>query len=161
MECLVKKYCGRVVPQGDPLSLLLFVIAADLLQSVINKVIGVGLHHAPLQINSITDFPIVQYADDTLVIMQADSRQLICLKALLNTFASATGLKVNYQKSIMVPINIQEERAQIFAGTLNCQMGHFPFTYLGLPLGLHKTTVQQCLPLVNRLQKDWMALPHL
>ena len=85
--------------------------------------------------------------------MQADSRQLICLKALLNTFASATGLKVNYQKSIMVPINIQEERAQIYAGTLNCQMGHFPFTYLGLPLGLHKPTVEQCLPLVNRIAK--------
>ena len=101
-----KIYCRRGVPQGDPLSPLLFVIAADLLQSVINKAMGMGLLHPPLQINSSSDFPIVQYADDTLLIMQADSRQLICLKALLNTFASATGLKVNYQKSIMVPINI-------------------------------------------------------
>jgi hypothetical protein len=33
------------------------------------------------------DFPIVQYADDTLLIMQADAKQLFCLKAILNTFA--------------------------------------------------------------------------
>ena len=79
---------------------------------------GLGLIHAPLQINSCPNFLIVQCADDTLLIMQADSRQLICLKALLNTFAVATGLRVNYQKSIMVPINIREERAQVFAQTL-------------------------------------------
>ena len=114
---------------------------------------SVGLLHAPLQINYCPDFPIVQYADDTLLIMQADTRQLVCLKALLNTFASDTGLKVNYQKSVMVPINIQQERAQLFAGTLNCQPGQFPFTYLGLPLGLYKPTVEQCLPMVNKVAR--------
>jgi hypothetical protein len=42
--------------------------------------------------------------------MKADATQLICLKALLTTFAFSTGLKVNYQKSSMVPINMNEER---------------------------------------------------
>ena len=128
-------------------------MAADLLQSVINKAMSMGLLHTPLQINSCPDFPIVQYADDTLLIMQADTRQLVCLKALLNTFASDTGLKVNYQKSVMVPINMQEERAHLFAGTLNCQLGQFPFTYLGLPLGLYKPTVEKCLPVVNKVAR--------
>jgi hypothetical protein len=46
-----------------------------------------------------TDFPIVQYADDTLLIMKADAQQLIFLKSLLNSFADSTGLRVNYRKS--------------------------------------------------------------
>ena len=96
-------YIKRGVRQGDPYSPLIFVLAADLLQSILNKAMRLNLIISPLQVNSCPHFPIVQYADDTLVVMQADSRQLFCLKALLNTFATATGLKVNYGKSIMVP----------------------------------------------------------
>ena len=115
-----KFYCKRGVIQGDPLSPLLFLLAADLLQSILNKAMARDLFTPPLQVNSCPDFPIMQYADDTLVIMQASARQLVCLKALLNTFASATGLKVNYGKSIMVPINIAEDRVDIFTNTLQC-----------------------------------------
>jgi hypothetical protein len=41
------------------------------------------------------DFPIIQYVDDTLVVLKAEAKQLICLKAMLNTFADSTGLRVN------------------------------------------------------------------
>ena len=85
--------------------------------------------------------------------MQASARQLVCLKALLITFADATGLRVNYGKSIMVPLNIAEDRVDIFTNTLQCAIGQFPFTYLGLPLGIYKPTVEQCLPIVNRIAK--------
>jgi hypothetical protein len=47
--------------------------------------------------------------------MQGDARQLFFLKAILNTFAETSGLKVNYAKSMMVPINISEERFDILA----------------------------------------------
>ena len=113
-----KFYCRRGVRQGDPYSHLIFVLAADLLQSILNKAMRLGIVTPPLQVNSCPDFPIVQYADDTLVLMRADARQIICLKSLLNTFAEATGLKVNYGKSSMVPINIAEDRVSIFTNTL-------------------------------------------
>jgi hypothetical protein len=93
----------------NPLSPLLFVLAADLLQHIINKAFMMNLLKAPLP-QAHNDFPIVQYADDTLMIMEADSNQLLCLKALLNTFAESTGLHVNYSKSLTVPINVSEER---------------------------------------------------
>lgn len=96
------------------------MLAADLLQSILNKAMRLGIISPPLQINSCPDFPVIQYTDDTLVLLQGNAKQLICLKALLNTFALATGLKVNYGKSIMVPINIEEERVQIFTNTLQC-----------------------------------------
>jgi hypothetical protein len=61
--------CERGVHQGDPLSPLLFVIAADLLQSVVNSAASEGLLLHPLGNNFGGDYPIVQYADDTLLIM--------------------------------------------------------------------------------------------
>jgi hypothetical protein len=42
--------------------------------------------------------------------MEACARQQVFLKSLLQTFATLTGLKVNYSKSMMVPINVEEEQ---------------------------------------------------
>ena len=132
---------------------LLFVLAADLLQSILNKAQALGLLTAPFQSVACPDFPIARYADDTLIVLKADTRQLICLKALLNTFADATGLKVNYHKSHMIPINIEEQRVENFTNTLNCQRVHFPITYLGIPLGTQKPRVEHLMPIVRRIEK--------
>jgi hypothetical protein len=65
--------CKRGVRQGDPLSPLLFVLAAELLQILINRASAMNLLKAPIQ-QPTEDFPIVQYADDTLLILQAEGR---------------------------------------------------------------------------------------
>lgn len=114
-------HCRREVRQGDPLSPLLFVLAADLLQSIINQAEEKGLLQHPLGTNFGGFYPIVQYADDTLLIMPADARQLICLKGLLRSFADSTGLKVNYKKSQLVPINVSEEKRYISQELLAAQ----------------------------------------
>ena len=101
--------CKRGVRQGDPLSPLLFVLAAEILQYIINGLKDKGVLKL-LILQPGTDFPIVQYADDTLLIMQADARQLFCLKAILNSFAASTGLVVNFEKSLLVPINVSNEK---------------------------------------------------
>jgi hypothetical protein len=79
--------------------------------------------------------------------------QLFFLKAMLNSFAESTGLKVNYSKSFMVPINISTERFDILANTFGCSIGSLPFTYLGLPLSLTRPTVADYWPLVSRCER--------
>ena len=102
-------HCRRA-RQGDPLSLLLFVIAADLLQSVLNREKSLGHLQLLISLHHTQDFPIVQYADDTLIFMEPDPVQLTHLKHILQSFSSSTGLSVNYNKSMMVPINLEPFR---------------------------------------------------
>jgi hypothetical protein len=103
-------HCKRGVRQGDPLSPLLFVLAVDFLQTLLNKAKDFDLLQLPIPLSYTLDFPILQYVDDTLIIMEACGRQQVFLKSLLQTFATLTGLKVNYSKSMMVPINVEEEQ---------------------------------------------------
>jgi len=116
----VKQFiCKRGVKRGDPLSPLLFVIAAELLQYIVNKAKQLGLLTLPIQ-HSGMHFPIVQYAGDTLLVMKADAKQLFYLKALLNSFANSTGLKVNFAKSSIIPINVTEDKMLLLSGTFGC-----------------------------------------
>jgi len=65
------------VRQGDPQSPLPFVVAVDHLQSIINKAYQMGLLGLPIPGRDVQNFPIIQYADDTLLFLQADARQLL------------------------------------------------------------------------------------
>jgi hypothetical protein len=146
-------HCKRGVRQGDPLSPLLFVLTADLLQSMINHAKNQGSLNLPTPLGAGSDFPVVQYADDTLLFIEACPNQLLVLKDLLASFASTIGLRVNYNKTVMLPINIPQEKLESLANSFRCQMGSMPFTYLGLPLGSTKPKIIDFLPLVKKVER--------
>jgi hypothetical protein len=135
------------------MSPLLFVLAANLLQSVVNSALQEGTLTLPLPERCGTDLPIVKYAYDTLLFLEACPRQLLSLKSLLNAFADSIGLRVNFNKSNIYPINVDQEKMEILAQTFGCKIGSYPFTYLGLPLGLDKPNVEDMLPLVQRINR--------
>lgn len=60
--------------QGDPLSLLILVLAANLLQFILNEAMDNNLIESPLR--AISDFQFVQYADDTTIVLHACSLQI-------------------------------------------------------------------------------------
>jgi hypothetical protein len=55
-------------------------MATDLLQSIVNKAYQMNTLNHPLSKDFDHDYPIVQYVDDTLIIMPTDARQLVILK---------------------------------------------------------------------------------
>lgn len=65
-------HCKRVVRQEDALSPLSFVLVAGILQYVVNKALDIGIINLPLPQRG-GPFPIIQYADDTLLLMPANS----------------------------------------------------------------------------------------
>jgi hypothetical protein len=139
---------------------LLFVLAAKLLQIVINRAFQSNLLKAPLP-QTHADFPIVQYADDTLLVMEASAPQRVCLKALLHTFAESTGLRVNYSKSQMIPINLSESKAETLARTFGCQLCTMSFTYLGLQKGTTKPRIENLSPIMDRIERRLSACSSL
>lgn len=136
-------------------------MAADLLQSVINDAATNGILRHPLGNAFGGDYPVVQYADDTLIIMPAEEQQLLNLKEILDTYAASTGLKVNFSKSSLVPINIESDRANLLAAAIGCKVGAMPFTYLGLPLGTTRPTIEEYMPLMHRIERRLVGLNKL
>ena len=135
---------------------LLFVLAAELLQILVNQAMEIGLLRLPIP-QSMSEFPIVQYADDTLMLLQADARQLFFLKSLLHSFSISTGLQVNYRKSHMYSINISQDKLALLANTFGCDVGSMPFTYLGLPMGTTKPRMEDLTPMMDRVERRLSA----
>ena len=145
-------HCKSGVRQGDPLSPLLFVLAAHLLQSVVNQMLSQGTLTLPIPSHD-QEFPIIQYADDIVIFLTAREEELVALKNMLLTFQQSTGLKVNFAKSSMIPLNIDEEEAVRLANLLGCKIGQLPFTYLGLPLGTTRPRIIDFMPLVDSVER--------
>jgi hypothetical protein len=137
--------CKRGLQQGDPLSPYLFLLVVDVLQMVIKQ--DPALRH-PL----VDDLPplVLQYADDTLVILRAEDGAAERLKRLLEDFAAATGLVINFSKSTLVPMNFDADQTRCAAATLGCVVEGFPQTYLGLPLSYDKLTLEAFAPLIAK-----------
>jgi hypothetical protein len=93
--------------------------------------------------------------------MRASQRELICLKAILESYGQSTGLRVNYAKSCMVPLNMTEERAQILAGVFGCKLQEMSFIYLGLPMGTTKPRVENFAPLMNRFERQLTSISSM
>jgi hypothetical protein len=148
--------CSRRV--GDPMSPLLFVLATDLLQCVINMTHSMGLLQVPIPSYEHVGFPIIQYDDDTIILMKASQMQLLCLKSILENFAQSTGLRVNYSKSGLVPLNMTSEKAEIMARVFGCRIQYMSFTYLGIPMGTTRPRVEHFEPIMNRMERQITSL---
>ncbi|KAJ1273852.1 hypothetical protein BS78_05G016600 [Paspalum vaginatum] len=147
--------CKQGLRQGDPLSPYLFLLVADVLQSLIKNTSGIRhpvVDDAPC--------PILQYADDTLILLRADLEDVSRLRAALDSSSSATGLKINYSKSTMVPMHVDEHLVASLTSTLGCKLEGFPQRYLGLPLSSTKLKLSAFDPHIAKTDKylaGWQA----
>ena len=143
--------CG--VRQGDPLSPLIFVLVANLLQAAINDAFRQGQIQLPFQRPNQKDYPVIQYADDTIILLPASVEQATTIKGILSDYAASIGLNINFHKSTLIPINCDPDCYNAIASIFDCTVGSMPFTYLGLPLGITKPTVQDLMPLVCSMER--------
>ena len=111
----------------------LFLLVADVLQTLIKQ--DGGVRHL-----LVADMPcpVLQYADDTLILLRGKVVDVCRLKLLLDQFSDAPGLCIDYNKSTMVPMNMSEELTDTCKAFFGCRQEGFPQTYLGLPLSCYK-----------------------
>jgi hypothetical protein len=99
------------------------------------------------------DFSVVQYADDTILLLLAEMDQIMASKEVLDKFSKSTGLKINYHKSLIIPLNVSDEDSTTLTAALGCQVGSMPFPYLGLPMGTTKPSIQDLFPIVEGVER--------
>jgi len=83
--------------------------------------------------------------------------ELFTLKGLLESFSQSTGLRVNYKKSCLMPLNLSTEKAHQLAGFFGCKLESLPFTYLGLPMGTTKPRVEHFGFIMNKVERRLTA----
>lgn len=141
--------------QGDPLSPYLFLLVADTLQAMINM--AVMARHP---IDSDAPCCVLQYADDTLIVLQGELEAIQKLKSILDNFSDATGLKINYSKSTMVLIHMDSDLIDQCKVVIGCSNQSFPQNYLGLPLSASKLPQSAFATYVDKADRflsSWQA----
>jgi hypothetical protein len=96
---------------------------------------------------------ILQYADDTILLIQEELTQVTHLKMILYMFEVMSGLKINFDKSeIMMDLEDQEKRL-FYAEMFGCQIGDWPVIYLSVPVSGSRILVKDEKPLTDKLHK--------
>lgn len=91
----------------------------------------------PYSTGSQTVVPVshLQYVDDTLLVGVKSWANVRALQAVLILFESISGLKVNFNKSMLFGVNVNDSWLHEAASVMSCKHGRLPFLYLGLPIG--------------------------
>jgi hypothetical protein len=63
------------------------------------------------------------------------------------------GMKLNYNKSEMIPMNLLDQEKENFKNILGCFVRVFPTNYLGIPLHYEKIKRGDLQPLVDKIVK--------
>ena len=136
--------CSKGLRQGDPLSPYLFVIVMESFSQLMKQAVDGGFLSTFRVGGYGREGVIVShllFSDDTLVFVKDDQNQLTFLCWLLMWFEAMSGLKINLEKSELIPLG-RVENAEMLVAELGCKVGRLPSTYLGLPLGARYKSVR-------------------
>lgn len=122
--------------QGDPLAPFLFLIVAEGLSGMLRKAVGLN-KFVPFKVglDESVEVALLQFADDTIFMGEASIQNIFAVKSILRCFELVSGLKVNFCKSKIAGICVENNWLASSASILLCQQMNIPFIYLGMPVG--------------------------
>lgn len=141
----------RGLRQGDPLSPMLFNIAADVFQHMIQ--VANSLLVTPLSTRLHDSLMAIQYADDTAILASAEISTLITFKLMVRLFSKISGLQINFNKSCFIPINVPTHELEWIKAVMGCPQTEFPVLYLGMPLSIKRPSKAHFIPLIERVEQ--------
>ena len=128
---------SRGLRQGDPLSPYLFVVGMEVLSCLIKRAVE-GNFISGCRLGNREDGEVVishlLYADDSIIFFEAKSEQLMCLRWTLMWFEAFSGLKINLNKSEIIPLG-RVDNVESLAAELGCRVRSLPTMYFRPPPG--------------------------
>jgi hypothetical protein len=95
----------------------------------------------------------LQYADGILLFSSCDRLALKNLKIMLMLFEKVSHMKINFNKSEFIPMNLEEGQIHEVAHVLCCSAGGLPLKYLGIPIRFEKLKRDDLQPVIDKLIK--------
>ncbi|KAA0068181.1 hypothetical protein E5676_scaffold392G00680 [Cucumis melo var. makuwa] len=103
--------------------------------ALLNKLVVDGHYEGLVVGKERVHIPILQFADDTLLFYKYDESMLMKLKDTIALFEWCSGPRINWEKSALCGVNLEEDELKLMAEKMGCSAENMPFVYLGLPLG--------------------------
>ncbi|XP_071708684.1 uncharacterized protein [Rutidosis leptorrhynchoides] len=150
----------RGLRQGDAISPFLFLIVMEGLHLLLKSKVEAGLIQGVRVGNSDVNISHLFYADDVIILSEWNRMSFLNTIAMYTEFYNLSGLKINVAKSHLYGIGVADTEVDVFVHDMGCSKGRFPFTYLGLPIGVNMNYIVNWKALVNRFVKklsDWNA----
>ncbi|GMP57019.1 hypothetical protein CsSME_00021277 [Camellia sinensis var. sinensis] len=121
--------------QGDPLSPFLFNVVAEGLNILLSRAKELRMIKRVTVGDRKVNISHLQFADDTIIFCETEWAEIVAVKRILRCFEVVTGLKINFHKSMICGVRVEEGLVAEFATKLNCLSHKLLLNYLGLPLG--------------------------
>ena len=148
----------RGLRQGDPMSLILFNIIADMLALLIKRAKADGQIRGVIPHLIDDDLSILQYADDTIIFIDHDLEQSKNLKLLLCAFEKLSRLKINFHKSEIFCYGAAKEMQDFYTDLFGCNAWEYLFRYLGIPMHHRQLLNSEWHKVEERFEKKALVL---
>jgi hypothetical protein len=104
-----------------------------------------------LSANTKTQVISLHYANDTILFSDIDPAHLHNLRCTLAIFEQILGMRINFHKSELIPLNLEDHQTHQISHMFSCPVGVFPIKYLGVPLHYEKLKREDIQPLVDKI----------
>lgn len=142
---------GKGLRQGDPISPLLFNLVSDVLTRMLFRASNAGFVKGLPSDFREGSILLLQYGNDTILFSSAEEFYLINLKHILLWFEQLSGMRINFHKSDLIPMNVEGDYVHYASHIFHCPLGTFPIKYLGVPLHYNKFSREDVQPLVDKM----------
>lgn len=92
-------------------------------------------------------------SDDPIFFLKLEVDSIRSISKILHLFCSMSGIHLNWDKSSLLGINMEQQRVKMLADSIGCKHENWPIKYLGIPLWDNPLKISFREPVISRFSK--------